>query len=344
MNLKSNIDISVILPIYNCKNYISECIDSVLNQTYKNFELIIIDDCSTDGTYELVSSIKTPKIKLFKKEKNTGYTNSLNFGLSIATGKYVARMDGDDVCHLERFEKQINFMENNPDIILCGTNYKILGSDEIITNNYTHSLLMLDLIDKCPFAHPTIFMRTEVLRKYNLNYMSEYEPAEDYKMWTILSKYGKLANLDEILLYYRVHDNQTTFLNRKKQTEISNKISTEYISELCTTLSLSVIIYFTSENVNTHNDILKYTIVEDQIKKKLISKNIQFDDKFFFERKKNYLQQSFNNILHSPFTLLRDLRLFWQFKIYFSNKYALIHIIKCIIFWKSSFYKKLFSN
>ena len=118
--------ISVLMPVYNCELYVQEAIDSILNQTFIDFELLIIDDCSTDKTVEIINNYADKRIKLTTKPHNTGLTNSLNYGLSIAQGQYIARMDGDDVSVLDRFEKQVKFLDTNPDIILCGTWYQLM--------------------------------------------------------------------------------------------------------------------------------------------------------------------------------------------------------------------------
>ena len=121
--MESSPKISVILPVYNSELYIKETIDRVLNQTFSDFELLIIDDCSTDKTVSIIKEYSDERICLIEKEKNSGLINSLNFGISLAKGEYIARMDGDDICLLERFAKQVAFLDKNPTIILCGTAY-----------------------------------------------------------------------------------------------------------------------------------------------------------------------------------------------------------------------------
>ena len=231
--MDKNIDpkISVLMPVYNCREYIEESLKSIINQTFKDFEFIIIDDCSTDGTFEYLTSVTDPRIKLIRKSKNTGYTVSLNMGLKIAKGKYIARMDGDDISVSDRFAKQVAFMDVNPDVIVCGGGYEAIGSDFKFIPKTSNEDIVLDLMSFSPFAHPTAFMRNIILKENNIQYDTQYEPCEDYKLWTILSEYGKLANLNDILLYYRIHQNQTSIVRANAQIEITKLIAFEYVKK-----------------------------------------------------------------------------------------------------------------
>ena len=112
--------ISVILPVYNCAAFISDTMHSILNQTIQDFEIIVIDDCSTDNTVDVIQKFDDKRIFILLKKQNMGLIDSLNIGFKQANGKYIARMDGDDINHLERFEKQLNILQNNSDIKVCG--------------------------------------------------------------------------------------------------------------------------------------------------------------------------------------------------------------------------------
>ena len=207
--------ISVIMPVYNCETYIKEAIDSILNQTFSDFELIIIDDCSTDSTLSIVKSYSDQRINVVEKEQNTGYTNSLNDAILIAKGKYIARMDGDDISLPERFEKQVEFLENNSEIILCGTEVEIIGKNHISKYPSNHEMIKIQLCYNASFYHPTIMIRRLVLLENN--YDKKFEPAEDYELWTRLVNIGELANLDEVLLQYRIHQSQTSNIRKLEQ-------------------------------------------------------------------------------------------------------------------------------
>lgn len=207
--------ISVILPVYNCETYVRETIQSVLNQTFEDFELLIIDDCSKDSTVEIVESFDDKRIQLFKKEKNTGYTNSLNYAVSIAKGEFIARMDGDDVCVSNRFEKQVQFLDDNPNIILCGTAIQIIGQNTILRHPSTHDEIKVKLCFGSAFYHPSVMGRITSFKENP--YDNKFEPAEDYDLWTRLAFKGELANLDEVLLKYRVHQKQISVVKNQYQ-------------------------------------------------------------------------------------------------------------------------------
>lgn len=217
--------ISVLLPVYNCSEYIKESVESILNQTFSDFEILIIDDSSTDGTYEFLQTLTDSRIRLISKSKNTGYTNSLNIGIEIAKGEYIARMDGDDICLPERFEKQINFLKKNEDYVLCGTWFKIFGNESarIIENPVSDVEIKLALLEYCSIGHPTVMIRNSVLKNNNIYYDIEMEPAEDFDLWVRLSPLGKFANLPEVHLNYRDHEKQISNTAFEIQRNNANK-------------------------------------------------------------------------------------------------------------------------
>ncbi|WP_369769536.1 glycosyltransferase family 2 protein [Flavobacterium sp. WC2416] len=209
--------ISVLMPVYNCEQYIREAVDSILNQTYADFELLVIDDASSDGTVSILKSYKDSRIQLIEKPINTGYTNSLNLGLQLAKGRYIARMDGDDISLAERFSKQVAFLEDNPKVILCGTWYSIMGSDRIVKLPERHDVIKVALLKGNCFAHPSVMIRKQCLEGFSIVYDVSKEPAEDYDLWVRLVMKGNLHNLQEVLLDYRTHSNQVTKKQSDKQ-------------------------------------------------------------------------------------------------------------------------------
>ncbi len=216
--------ISVILPAYNVACYVGDAIRSILNQSYNDFELIIIDDCSTDSTVSVIQSFNDDRIKLIKKVKNTGYTNSLNYGISIAQGEYIARMDGDDVSMSNRFEEQVKILDNYKDIAVCGSFAKILGSEVIMKVPKDHHTIVSKMILKNQIIHPVVMIRKKVLLDNSLSYDSKFEPAEDYELWSRILNFGNLHNIQKPLLQYRVHDGQISkvknFTQRKSALEV----------------------------------------------------------------------------------------------------------------------------
>lgn len=212
--------ITVLMPVYNCELYIEEAIDSILNQTYSNFELLLIDDGSTDATVGRIKQYSDSRIKLIEKPINSGLTNSLNLGIQIAKGKYIARMDGDDISVLDRFEKQVHFLENNDKVILCGGWFRIIGSNKVVKLPENDSEIKCYLLRGNCIAHPSVMLRKEALDGMEEVYDIAKEPAEDYDLWTRLAFKGELYNLPEVLLDYRTHGNQVS----NRQNEVQRKI------------------------------------------------------------------------------------------------------------------------
>ena len=198
--------ISVILPVYNAELYVIDSINSILNQTYKSFELIIIDDGSQDRSKELIESFHDDRIK-FYSTVNSGMAATLNFGLQLSKGKYIARQDGDDISHSDRFEKQIAFMENNSDIVLTGTWAKVLSlkkDTEMYLKHPTDNLtLKLFLLFDNPFVHSSIMIRKSVIDDIG-NYDLAIPPLiQDYDLWSRVAERFEIANIGEILVDYR---------------------------------------------------------------------------------------------------------------------------------------------
>ena len=201
--------ISVVMPAYNAEKYIGEAIESILNQTFKDFEFIIINDGSVDHTKEIIREYNDPRIVLLENDKNRGIVLSLNKGLDAATGKYIARMDADDIALKNRFERQVEYLDEHKDIGVLGTG--------IFTTNAEQ--LKAELLFNSCIAHPTVMIRKSVLQKYNLKYNTEFAGAEDYCLWWNIAKVSKIATLPDILLDYRIHESQIT---KKKDVQYYN--------------------------------------------------------------------------------------------------------------------------
>lgn len=323
--------ISVLMPVYNCISYIEKSVLSVLSQTFADFELIIIDDFSTDGTFEYLQSIEDQRVKLVRKNLNTGLTESLNIGLDISSADYIARMDGDDICLPDRFEKQLNYLESNPDIIMCGGAYEVIGSGEKFIPPTSHDELCHNLMVNCPFAHPTVFVRNEILRKNNIKYRPEYEPAEDYKMWTELSKFGKLANLRDVLIKYRIHTSQTSNLRKIAQVEMSKKISAEYIFEL-SSFNNDFKSFF-PHKLFDDIDVRKFEFITNEIKLGLTLRGVRIDDLFFSRYTSFFYRQSFYTNFYSLKQLKADLMLILKLRKHLGALYIIKHFIKCVLHW-----------
>jgi len=202
--------VSVVMAVYNGEQYLKDAVYSVMAQTFSNFEFIIIDDGSTDNTPKLLEqfSRNDSRIKIIRQE-NSGLPAALNRGICEARGKYIARMDADDISLPNRFELQVEFMENNPEIGLCGTACRLIGESSGIswTTTDPDELKCRLLFWPC-ITHSTVMMRKNILIDNNLFYNPNYKQAEDYELWSRISKVCEIANLPDILLLYRVTASQ----------------------------------------------------------------------------------------------------------------------------------------
>ncbi|EHJ02070.1 glycosyl transferase family 2 [Clostridium sp. DL-VIII] len=228
--------VTVLMSVYNGEKFLKEAIESILDQTFTGFEFLIINDGSTDNSVKIIESYKDPRIRLINNEKNLKLIASLNKGISLARGKYIARMDCDDVSMPERLEKEVEFLESSPDYGLVGTHYTVIDGEgkEQYNVSYPSSneLIKLFLSLNCPLAHGSIMGRTELFKK-NLYGSKESYAVEDYELWTRIAKMTKIHNIPEYLFKYRVYGesfsdsktqlmyNQTLELSKKQY--ISNK-------------------------------------------------------------------------------------------------------------------------
>lgn len=204
--------ISVIMPAYNAEKYIAEAIDSILGQTYGDFEFIILNDCSKDRTEEIILSYTDPRIVYLKNEKNMGVAATLNRGLSAAKGEYIARMDADDISLSMRFEKQVAYLDENPKIAVLGCNVECFEGGKILSTGGSSSdpvQMRVDMFFACGLAHPSVMTRRAVIGELG-GYDPEFEGLEDYELWCRVLENHQITTLPEILLRYRVHNAQVT--------------------------------------------------------------------------------------------------------------------------------------
>lgn len=198
--------VSVLLPVYNCEKRILEAIESVLCQTYQNFELIIIDDHSTDGTSEILKNISDNRVRIYTNHKNLKLAATLNKGMSICEGKYVARMDADDISCSNRLEVQVAFLEENRDYLLVGSAYIMEVKSEnrgIRKQVRSYRKLKSKLLFGNNICHPSVMFNKELWLSNNLYYDENYVYAQDFELWTRAIPICKMANLSEALIIYR---------------------------------------------------------------------------------------------------------------------------------------------
>jgi glycosyltransferase involved in cell wall biosynthesis len=187
-------------------------LDSILAQTYNDFELLVIDDGSLDGTAAILEDYRTrdPRVRIESNETNTGLTKSLNRGINLARGKYIARMDADDVALPERLARQVAFMEANEQVGVCGTWAVLLGEGEghLIRFPTNSETIRCQLMFDNPLAHPTTIIRKQMLKKNGISYDEHFTQSQDYDLWVRCAERMELANIPEALLRLRKHESQ----------------------------------------------------------------------------------------------------------------------------------------
>lgn len=226
--------ISVLMPVFNAENYLKSAIDSIIAQTFTNWELVIVNDGSTDGSEKIIKSYNDKRILYVENERNIALIKTLNKGIDFCRGEYIARMDADDVAHPKRFAKQVDFLDNNPKYILCGTNASVIDKEGKVTgkvkNLTSNDFLQIHLLFSNPFIHPSIMIRNGML--YANRFDEHYKHVEDYELWVRLSKLGLMANINEDLLSYRCHDRNVSVLNTDIQNELKTQIIVEQLQNL----------------------------------------------------------------------------------------------------------------
>ena len=206
--------VSVIIPAYNAEDYINESIQSMLDQSYVNIEIIIINDASTDNTKNIIETYNDNRITLINNPNNLGCAASLNVGINASTGKYIARMDSDDISLPNRIHTQVTLLEKHEEIAGCGTWIKTFGQQaEIWKYPVKSNRLKCELLFRCELAHPTTMYRRDILNKYQIRYNDKIKYVEDYDFWRQIIEHEKLCNISEPLLLYRIHDSNISRSN-----------------------------------------------------------------------------------------------------------------------------------
>ncbi|MGZ3903042.1 MAG: glycosyltransferase [Bacteroidia bacterium] len=224
--------ISVVMPAFNVGPFIKESIASTLDQTFSDFELIIINDGSTDNTEEEIKKFTDPRILYIKNEKNLNLANSLNKAMRVAKGKYIARMDADDISAADRLEKQYNFLEKNLSIGICGSQLEVFG---MMTGHMNYPLkqkdLLLRLLITSCFGNNVVMFRKKILEEHDLYFDSRYTCADDYECWTRWLLVTEGLNFKESLMKYRVRSNSLSQNRLKQRSEIKD-IRKKFITRL----------------------------------------------------------------------------------------------------------------
>lgn len=232
----NNPEISVIMSVYNAEKYLRESIESILNQTYTEFEFIIVNDGSTDSSLEIIKSYKDERIVLIN-QNNTGLAKSLNNGIEKSRSIFIARMDADDISLPDRLQKQYEFLSQNPEYVVIGSNAKNID----INGNYIHTsdlttsnIQCKNKLPETPFIHPSVMFRKNAFCEAG-KYPEYMLKAQDLILFSKISKYGKIANIEEPLIKYRIvptaNSNRNSSPDKRLINIISKAIEFDKISE-----------------------------------------------------------------------------------------------------------------
>lgn len=211
--------LSVVMPVYNAEKYLQETIDSILKQDFTDFELIILNDKSTDNSKAIIekNAASDSRIIFVDKVENVGPARLRNEGFSLSTGEFIALMDADDISKPNRFTKQLDFLRTHPEIGVCGTFYTLFkpdGKRQLIALPTEHVDIRTAFLFYNPTGNPTIMLRKEALKDFRFD--NDFVPVEDYELWSRIASYTQLANIPESLLDYRWHNTNIT------QTKVDN--------------------------------------------------------------------------------------------------------------------------
>jgi len=207
-----NPQITVLMPVHNGGSFLPEAVDSILAQTFSDFEFLIIDDASTDQTAAYLQDLREPRVRLLRSEQRVRLARALNLGLNHARGEWIARMDADDISMPDRLSRQLDFLAKHPDVGLCGGRINPFG---LHTGRYyglpeNYEDLRSYALFNNPIAHPTVMMRRDLLERYDLRYDPDFCPADDYDLWARAMRHFPAMNMDSVLLHYRIHGESLT--------------------------------------------------------------------------------------------------------------------------------------
>jgi glycosyltransferase involved in cell wall biosynthesis len=227
--------VTILLPVYNAEKYLAEAIQSILAQTFTDFELIAVNDGSIDKSIDILKDFakNDSRLKVYSNEVNRGIVFTLNRGLYLASGEYIARMDADDICLPERLAKQVAYLSEHPDIGVLGTNFLHFGNVNKVSNfRLEHELIVLEMIFVNSILHPSIMMRKSVLDRIGVKYSDKFMHIEDWDLWCRLIPHTKFHNLPDVLIQYRVEGQNISIKNKNSSLERLKLFYTHHLEKL----------------------------------------------------------------------------------------------------------------
>lgn len=227
--------VTVLMSVYNAERFVVQAVESVLNQTYTDFEFLIFEDKSTDSSRDILRSYGDPRIRLVENEENLGLTKNLAAGMTMARGEFVARMDADDVCMPNRLEQQLAYLDAHPDVSVLGsavTFFDESGKEFVAHQPLEHEEIKCTLFYGFTMLHPSVMMRKGDFEKHGLNYDSAFRVSQDHDLWTRAIRALRFSNLHEPLLRMREHAGKIGRTRKPLQQEFSDLIRRRQLLEL----------------------------------------------------------------------------------------------------------------
>lgn len=296
--------VSLIMPLYNAEEYVESAIESILNQTYQNFELILIDDVSTDATMQKVSRFSDSRINILHNDKNRGIAYSRNRGLEVAQGEYIALMDDDDISLPERFEKQVSYLNEHPEIDFLGGRYQIISEQGQVLHEpsiayknplYIKALFLFQDI----FSNGEMMFRKETVKSHDIRYADNQYGMEDFKFWIECSKVGCFTTMEDVIFQHRVHEKSETIKTKREKADIRRNHRKElvrYSMRLSNILldesELEIVYRFTSgEKCTLCEDLKKYYDALGKIVKQAYDQRLDFAEELDILCRKHYMKE-----------------------------------------------------
>lgn len=224
-------EVSVIMPVYNMESYLKEAVGSILQQSFENFELIVVDDSSTDRSWDVLCTYYDSRLVCLRNIENIGNYPSRNKGMRVAKGKYICVMDADDIAFPDRIEKQFEYMELHPAVLACGSQFICIGMGNTYPKPLKYQDIQLQLLKDNRFLHPSLFIRTAVLKELG-GYDERYRYSSDYDLACRLALRGEIVNMPDVLMQYRIHNTQISSAYRLAQKQYAREIRQKYQLEM----------------------------------------------------------------------------------------------------------------
>lgn len=242
------------MSVYNGEKFLPEAVESMLLQSYKNFEFIIIDDGSTDATADILLQYgkRDPRITLIKFNDNQGLAASLNFGFDLARGDYIARMDADDISLSSRLEEQVLYLDEHPDIGICGTWVELIGESvgKLWKYPISHEAICVQMFFANALLHSSVMFRRSILVRHGLKYDTQFRFAQDYDLWSRAFLLTRFANIDHFLIKHRVYKKSSGAQNLEMQDQTKSEVHRRMLSLLE--------VDYTPEEFDLHEQICTY--------------------------------------------------------------------------------------